>query len=350
MDGKERLVWIDIARGIGVILVVFGHILDGQLRAGLLPPGALARWTAYALYTFHMPLFFFLAGLNVSHSLERGRDAFLQSKLWTIAYPYFLWSLIQGGVIMSLGRAVNTPVTLEDLAAIPYRPMAQFWFLYSLMICHLVAAATDAGKRKFVLASLAALSLVAFYLTPTHTRMVLTLYNFPLYVVGIFVNRAVAAFEPTYWRGAILIWLGFAAIVAFAGNESNFDEQAITAIPACVLGIFGVIWVSKLMARRGGEWLAKVGVMSMTIYILHLLAGAGVRFILLRLHFPPMPALYLLIGTAVGVLAPMLAHMLFTRVGLLPWLGLAPMPARLRAALKSASDIRAPISKGTGLS
>ena len=61
---------------------------------------------SFGLYTFHMPLFFFLAGLNVPHSLRRGTGPFLSSKVWTLAYPYVLWSLIQGGVIL-LGLALR---------------------------------------------------------------------------------------------------------------------------------------------------------------------------------------------------------------------------------------------------
>ncbi len=92
-----RLEWLDLARGLGVILVVLGHVLSGLTRAGQFPDGPLATWTEYALYTFHMPLFFFLTGLNAPHSLQRGPKSFLAAKGWTIAYPYMLWSLLQGG-------------------------------------------------------------------------------------------------------------------------------------------------------------------------------------------------------------------------------------------------------------
>ena len=50
---KKRLEYIDIARGIGIVLVVLGHCLsqlDGSLRT--------------FIYSFHMPLFFTLAGMT----------------------------------------------------------------------------------------------------------------------------------------------------------------------------------------------------------------------------------------------------------------------------------------------
>lgn len=327
MQRCERQAWLDVARGIGVILVVYGHVLEGLVAAGIFPRGPGAQWMNFGLYTFHMPLFFFLAGLNVPHSLRRGTRPFLHSKVWTLAYPYVLWSLIQGGVILLAARDVNTPVTVADLLAIPYRPMAQFWFLYALLICHLLAAVL-VPNRIGVLAGVAAVGFLIFQLLPVRPDLALTLHHLPLYVAGIALSRATLAWRPAgEWAAPALIWGLFALAAAAAGLWSGFDEQEVTAIPACLLGIAGVVWVSKLL---NGGWLAVVGCQSMTIYVLHILAAAGTRMVLLHLHVPPQPVLYLLAGTTVGVGVPMVAHVMLSRAGLLPLLGLAPQRPRPR--------------------
>ena len=46
----ERLSWLDVLKGIGIILVAIGHIYSNR---------TVFNW----LYSFHMPLFFFAAGL-----------------------------------------------------------------------------------------------------------------------------------------------------------------------------------------------------------------------------------------------------------------------------------------------
>lgn len=47
---SEQWKWVDIAKGIGIILVFLGHFnIPDTLRA--------------EIYTFHMPLFFFLSGV-----------------------------------------------------------------------------------------------------------------------------------------------------------------------------------------------------------------------------------------------------------------------------------------------
>ena len=325
MQQNERQAWIDVARGIGVILVVYGHVLGGLVGAGIFPNGSSAQWMSFGLYTFHMPLFFFLAGLNVPHSLRRGTEPFLSSKVWTLAYPYMLWSLIQGGAILLAAHDVNTPVTIADLLAIPYRPMAQFWFLYALLICHLLAA-TLLPNRIGVLAGVAAVGFLVFQLLPVRPDLALTLHHLPLYVAGLCASRAVSAWQPARGRAAVaLIWGTFVLATMFAGPASGFDHNGFAAVPACVLGVAGVVWVSKLV---DGGWLAVVGRQSMTIYVLHILAAAAARMALLRLHVPPQPELYLLAGTAVGVGVPMVAHVVLSRAGLLPLLGLAPLPTR----------------------
>lgn len=329
-DHGARQVWIDFARGIGVILVVYGHVLGGLVRPGLFPDGPLARWMDYTLYTFHMPLFFFLAGLNVQHSLRRGTRPFLAAKAWTIAWPYVLWSLIQGGITMVLSRDANIPITPGDLAAIWYRPIAQFWFLYALMICHVLAALIPS---RTAMIALSAIGLGVFLLLPVRPDLALTLHHLPFYVFGLYATRMVAGWHPRGiggWSLFAAIAVLFAAVVAAGGALSGMDANSLASLPACVLGIAGIVVLCKLLDGTRHYWLAVVGVMSMTIYVLHILAGSGTRIVMMKLHVPQLPWLYLLSGTAAGVLLPMLAHVVLARLDLLWPLGLAPRRAKAR--------------------
>ena len=51
--------------------MVFGHVLRGLEAAGEAEGAAWVGAADLALYSFHMPLFFFLAGLNVRAALAR---------------------------------------------------------------------------------------------------------------------------------------------------------------------------------------------------------------------------------------------------------------------------------------
>jgi fucose 4-O-acetylase-like acetyltransferase len=330
-SGLQRQAWMDFARGLGVILVVYGHVLDGLMAAHIFPKGPLGNWMIYTLYTFHMPLFFFLAGLNVQHSLQRGAGPFLWSKVWTIAYPYVLWSLIQGGIIMMFAGNANHPLDPSDLAAIWYRPIAQFWFLYALMICQILAVLVPSRTAMILIA---AVGVVIFQLLPSHPDLALTLHHLPFFVAGIYTARFIMTRKIEGKAGFIalfLICLTFAAAAAAGGVVSDMDWNALASLPACILGIAAIVILCKLLSEKRHRWLAHVGLMSMTIYVMHILASSGVRIAMLKLHVPTQPWLYLFVGVAVGVLVPMIAHVILQRLRLLPLFGLAP-PAKRKPA------------------
>lgn len=54
--GSKRLDWIDIAKGIAIILVIVGHTVPN--------PSPLR----HAIFSFHMPVFFILAGIRLGRS------------------------------------------------------------------------------------------------------------------------------------------------------------------------------------------------------------------------------------------------------------------------------------------
>lgn len=73
MNTKKRIEWVDVAKGFGMICVILAHVEEQYLK---LP-----------LYTFHMPLFFFLSGYLFS--IKSSFKDFLVSKCKRILVPYF---------------------------------------------------------------------------------------------------------------------------------------------------------------------------------------------------------------------------------------------------------------------
>ncbi|MDI9520821.1 MAG: acyltransferase family protein [Bacillota bacterium] len=76
---KERILWIDIAKGYGIFFIVLGHVL----RTGVV---------RQFLYSFHVPFFFILSGLTYRPS-ERTMN-FFKKRFKTILIPYFVFGLI----------------------------------------------------------------------------------------------------------------------------------------------------------------------------------------------------------------------------------------------------------------
>ena len=63
MSDSKRIEWIDVAKGVGIVLVSFGHLRNGDGESEWLPAFDAP---IDALYLFHMPLFFLLGVLTVS--------------------------------------------------------------------------------------------------------------------------------------------------------------------------------------------------------------------------------------------------------------------------------------------
>lgn len=72
-ETKNRIVWIDMAKGYGMCAVIIAHICTGPLH----------EW----IYTFHMPLFFFLSGYVFSNKDKF--DVFINKKAKALLVPYF---------------------------------------------------------------------------------------------------------------------------------------------------------------------------------------------------------------------------------------------------------------------
>lgn len=77
---------VDIAKGIGILLVVFGHVF---ISGSMLP-------FRIFIYSFHMPLFFYIGGLlfNANESFY----LFLVKKIKSLLLPYFVVSIISYGI------------------------------------------------------------------------------------------------------------------------------------------------------------------------------------------------------------------------------------------------------------
>lgn len=56
---KDRIIWIDNAKAIAILLVVVGHIIQFMYS----PEGFDQNIVFRYIYAFHMPLFFLLSGL-----------------------------------------------------------------------------------------------------------------------------------------------------------------------------------------------------------------------------------------------------------------------------------------------
>lgn len=316
---RSRVAWVDRARGIGIILVVYGHALRGGFHDAADRP-AWVEWQDRVIYSFHMPLFFVLAGLFIWPSLARRRGGFVKSKLVTIAYPYFLWSLIEGGLELALAPFVNSPITPRDLLLIPIQPIEQFWFLQALFFAQIIA--WFCFPRRFVLLVAAVIGYAVATVTPGMVAVAVHPIMFGLlYVaVGIMVAEQldrVGQARPCVIAAGVLAAGVFAVLLVSGGSSAPIGVAiALSGVAATIC------LAASVSSGRIGSLLAWLGCGSMAIFVMHTIASAGVRIILGRVGFAPGMIEVLAITTIAGLALPMLAWRLAEAFNLNPWLGL----------------------------
>ena len=94
MNEKKRVLWIDVARGIAILLAVFGHCIGKLFNPG-------NRF----ILAFHMPLFFFLSGMCISESIISAKN-YLVKKVKTLLVPQAVLGILN--FILNRGKKTTS--------------------------------------------------------------------------------------------------------------------------------------------------------------------------------------------------------------------------------------------------
>ncbi len=78
---SKRIHFLDIAKGLGIILVVFGHTYRGSTLINF-------------IYTFHIPLFFTISGVLYNKEKNRNTNKFITKRIKTLLIPYLSFYII----------------------------------------------------------------------------------------------------------------------------------------------------------------------------------------------------------------------------------------------------------------
>jgi peptidoglycan/LPS O-acetylase OafA/YrhL len=325
--------YMDGAQGIAIIAVVCATVLGRIDDAGFLQDGRVAHLLLLLQYTvcvFGYPCFFFLFGLRAADALRHAnsRWAFAKMTVSALVYPYLLWSLLQMGVQWFIAQHANHPFPIEQLARVVWAPVDQFWFLYALCICQLIAYVTvrktsrdTSGTAAGIAGTLTALLLVivaalcATLATRTDWGIVtMTLWGLTFFLAGIVLGPRFSEWIARTARVPLLL----AALVIFAVTvkvgQSLGGYLNASALPASFAGILATMLIARqLTGRWRVRWLTALGAAWMPVYLLHYLVTAAVWNALLAAFVTSPPAQFLL-GAITGLVIPVGIYRLTKRL------------------------------------
>lgn len=355
-----RIQWVNIAKGIGIILVVFGHVGRGVIDRDIetAKQGITATASAVhhyvsidnAIYAFHMAMFFFLSGLFVERGAQKSGATFFGQKLRTIVYPYFVWSIVQClFVAVANGHGGGQPSARGILLKLPYETYAQFWFLYVLMLCMTVywlLYKLRIGRTAITVIALAAYLFGQLVHLSEHGKLLAwlsdwrVLYQLRMY---FFYFAAGASLAPLLLRPArqfpaiVLALSGALLLTAEYFLARDFDPEHVAsclrtigdfatshglnardwvAIFPATLGIAGTLSISFSIDRfRLGKWLEWLGHLSLPIYVAQVIAAAAARVALQKVLHVHQLGPHLIVGTVAGLAVPVALEVIAQRIG-----------------------------------
>jgi fucose 4-O-acetylase-like acetyltransferase len=328
------MLWIDVARGFGIILVVLGHTIDGLVDASDTASFALRPVRDYfyvtfdVIYSFHMPLFFFLSGLVFLASIEKRP---LPESLWrrvvTILWPYLLWSYLFFGLKFATPSMVNNPISLGDLIFAPWPPKEHLWFLASLFAIQVLALPLKyAGRYKLHIVAAVGLVCVVLSCLMAYPGPVEFIWRTNLSAPAFLAGILYAGFRIGVPRGTVVL-LSLALFVAaqFAYVPATGSLQRWLFPFVSLIGVFASInllrWFVVAWPRN---WLnvalAYLGIASMAIYPMHVVFTAATRVQLEQLGIDSV-RLQVLFGTIVGIAGPLLVYLVMKRLRLTRFFG-----------------------------
>ena len=148
---KERLTYLDVAKGIGILLVVIGHVYAFNRQI-------VDRFFVIWLYSFHMPLFFIISGMLIAYKDEKDIWKFVKKRIKGILIPYVFFSIFSI-IVFAIVNDFNREVFVQNVkATICGVGIDTLWFLPALFFGEVIFfVLRNLLKNKYVICIISAI-------------------------------------------------------------------------------------------------------------------------------------------------------------------------------------------------
>ena len=241
---QNRVKYVDLYRGIGIILMIMAHIGFG---------GVFDHY----IHAFHMPMFFFVSGYFFKLNSPK---RFFWQKAKTLLIPYVFYTvIIYFGWKMVCGEPANSLVeTLINMK--PSEFVAAQWFLTALFIANMTYWLIHILFRNDIYVSIVAFMLALcgnliqlFYKKPC-------IFSFDAGLVGVGIMhfgylcrhcriRIIEKIMKLTWTETILTFSLLSALIA-ANEKVNMREGKYGLLPLFWINAIGMCIVLWNVARK----------------------------------------------------------------------------------------------------
>lgn len=311
-EPASRIDWVDIAKGIGIVLVVVGHTLRGLANADLMAWTPVPRFVDQFIYSFHMPLFFLLSGLFLTRSVSKlSFTQFLADKCRTILYPYVVWSSVTIAIKCCVGPLAHQQRSAVDIFDLLYAPIEQYWFLY-VLFCLVVTFGFLLSIRIKPVTLVAVALLIHPAVVSFHVNwsVFYEITSSAIYVaLGMVAGRYFLQkiTNVGFWPLYFVLLTGFGSVAINAAYSLPPMFQISTAL----CGIAGSLALARLLQLFGLNRLVEfLGRRSLEIFVVHSMASAAARIFLQEIGIRSI-GVHVVVGTVAGLAFPLVLWFAF---------------------------------------
>lgn len=326
-DNKQRLDWVDMAKGLSILLVVmmYSAYSTGEDTGGV----GVLHWVIGFATPFRMPEFFMISGLFLPLVIARDWKRYADRRVVHYLYFYALWALIhiifkQALIARDPGMAVS--YILWGLV----EPYGVLWFIYMLAVFSAVTKLMhDLRVPHWVVLAVAAI----LQMSAIHTGSYI-IDQFAAYFVFSYAGYALAPhiFKIADWAGknvllsiaALMVWAVVEIGLVFSpGYEvaPGHVTMGLAALPGmhlalAIIGTVALCVLAVLLTKLAFmDWLRWVGSKSLIVYLVFVLPMGIVRTLLLKFGIITDVSTLSIVTMAAAVASPLVLYWLVERTG-----------------------------------
>jgi fucose 4-O-acetylase-like acetyltransferase len=195
-NNQARLDWIDLARGMAILLVVIFH---GEFWLESYDLG----WRPYGFIDMvfrpiRMPLFFLISGFLSASAIKRRPANIVVKRTVTLFYLYGLWNLFEWMVFWRfpmVGTSMGAGPSIIRAVSMWYRPETGLWYIWALSIYYVIARLTVQWNKPVLLIVMSVLSVIAMgkYFTSLSPIQEGVFWYLPFFMSGLWYGDGVVS-------------------------------------------------------------------------------------------------------------------------------------------------------------
>ena len=283
---KQRIQWVDAARGLAMILVVLGHITQKYYRQDISPASTYVIYKV--IYSFHIPLFMMISGY-MFHRAYVDQDgeikgARLKAQFLNILLIYVMFSIFEGVLKLFISGDGVDSTSVKEVLLFWLKPIGgRLWYLYVLLEYYALFSRRWIMKnidRVWVIVPVALLSAgSAVFPSGWPLCIKIAATNLLPFYAGILLSRfGVDSIKKIRWAVPALAVAGVRFWFYFRGVVEN-EIPVLSILYGAVLSAGILVLFQSIQGLQKSRMLNGIGSNTMEIFIMHeypLILGAKV--------------------------------------------------------------------------